>query len=60
YISKVNTAAQIIFAAAVLADLAFGIGMGAVRDWLAIIVGVLTVASAGAYLVDWVRHMAQD
>lgn len=60
YISKINTAAQIIFAAAVLADLAFGIGMGVVRDWLAVIVGVLTVASAAAYLVDWVRHMAQD
>jgi cardiolipin synthase len=59
-VSKVNTAAQIIFAAVVIGDLAFTAGLDAVRDALVIIVGVLTVASAFAYLVDWVRHMAQD
>lgn len=58
FISKVNTAAQIIFAALVIGDLAFAAGMTSVRDVMAIIVGVLTVASAGAYLVDWARHMA--
>ncbi len=59
WISKLNTAAQIIYAAAVLGDLAFAISLGGVRDVLAITVGVLTVASAFAYLVDWVRHMGQ-
>jgi len=59
-ISKINTAGQIILAALALANLAFDAGLGAVTDVLVWIVGVLTVASAGAYLVDWIRHMAQD
>lgn len=59
-ISKVNTALQIIFAAVVLGDLAFSAGLDSVRDVLVVLVGVLTVASAFAYLVDWVRHMAQE
>ncbi|MCW5715668.1 MAG: CDP-alcohol phosphatidyltransferase family protein [Bauldia sp.] len=58
YISKINTAAQIIFAAFVLGDLAFAAGLSGVRDGLVIVVAVLTVASAAAYLVDWARHMA--
>jgi len=58
YISKVNTAAQIIFAALVLGDLAFSAGLSGVREVFVVIVGVLTVASAAAYLVDWARHMA--
>lgn len=58
FISKVNTAAQIIFAALVIGDLAFSAGLTTVRDAMVVIVGVLTVASAGAYLVDWARHMA--
>lgn len=59
-ISKINTAGQIILAALALANLAFDAGLGSVTDVLVWIVGVLTVASAGAYLVDWIRHMAQD
>jgi cardiolipin synthase len=58
YISKINTAAQIFFAALVLGDLAFATGLSGVRDAFVIVVGVLTVASAAAYLVDWARHMA--
>lgn len=59
-ISKVNTTAQIVFAALVLGDLAFSAGLIDLRNALAWAVGVLTVASAGAYLIDWVRHMAED
>lgn len=59
-ISKVNTAAQIILAAIVLGDLAFDAGLIDVRNILVWIVGVLTVGSAGAYLIDWVRHMANE
>ncbi len=59
-ISKINTAAQIIFAALVLGNLAFDAGLGSVNDVLVWVVGVLTVASATAYLMNWARHMAQD
>ncbi len=59
-ISKINTAAQIMFAALVLGDLAFHTGLGDVRAALVWVVGVLTVASATAYLMDWARHMAED
>ncbi|MDE2362502.1 MAG: CDP-alcohol phosphatidyltransferase family protein [Hyphomicrobiales bacterium] len=57
FLSKINTTAQIGFAAAVLGALAFGIPTGlwfAVGLWL---VAALTVASAGAYLVPWISHM---
>jgi len=56
-ISKVNTVAQITLAAVVLADLAFGPYFAMVRMVLNYVVGVLTVASAALYLVDWVKHM---
>jgi cardiolipin synthase len=59
-ISKVNTTGQILFAAIVLGDLAFSAGLGSVRDVLVWIVGVLTIASAAAYLLDWVGHMAEE
>ena len=59
-ISKINTAAQIILAALALGNLAFDAGLGPVLDVLVWVVGVLTAASATAYLVDWARHMTQD
>jgi cardiolipin synthase len=59
-VSKINTAAQIILAALALGNLAFDAGLGEVKDALVWVVGVLTVASAAAYLVDWIRHMTQD
>jgi cardiolipin synthase len=58
-VSKFNTGAQIVLAALVLGDLAFSAGLDTARDILVIIVGVLTVLSAFAYLVDWGRHMAR-
>lgn len=58
WVSKVNTAAQILLIAFVLADLSSGISL-LVPIWIMVIgVAVLTVSSAGAYLIEWVRHMA--
>jgi cardiolipin synthase len=56
-VSKVNTVAQLTLAAIVLADLAFNLGLAALRTGLEYVVGIFTIASAALYLVDWVRHM---
>ncbi len=57
-VSKANTAIQLVLAAVVLGELAFGIDIGALRPALIILSGLLTVASAAAYLVAWLRHMS--
>jgi cardiolipin synthase (CMP-forming) len=58
WISKVNTAWQIIFAGGVLGFLALGYEAG----WLifsgAAVVGLLTAVSGALYMRDWVRHMS--
>lgn len=58
YVSKVNTTVQIVLAALVLAEPTFGFDVGWVREALVVACGVLTGASAAAYLVPWLRHMA--
>jgi len=57
YVSKANTAVQIVVAAVVMGDLAFQAGVENTRFWLAVLSGLLTMASAAAYLVAWLRHM---
>lgn len=57
-ISKANTAIQIILAAVVLGELAISIHFDPLRPALILLSGVLTVASAAAYLVTWLRHMS--
>ncbi len=57
-VSKVNTVAQIVLAATVLGDLAFPLDLAYPRLVLVAVVAVLTIASAGVYVVDWMRHMA--
>jgi cardiolipin synthase len=57
-VSKANTAAQIILAGFVLAELAFQLDFQQVRQVLIILTGLLTIASAAAYLVAWLRHMS--
>jgi cardiolipin synthase (CMP-forming) len=60
FVSKLNTGAQIVFAALVLGTKAvileaptlYGIGM--------VLVAALTIVSAAAYLARWMRHMASD
>jgi cardiolipin synthase len=58
FVSKANTAVQITLAAVVLGELAFDAPLGPVRPGLIYLSGLLTVASAGAYLVGWLRHMS--
>ena len=57
-LSKLNTAAQIGFAALVLSTKAFGVDLAGFDATVMLAVAALTVASAGAYLALWLRHMA--
>lgn len=57
-VSKANTVAQIVFAALVLAAQGLGLDLGLAIALVMWTVAVLTLASAGAYLVAWVRHMS--
>ena len=56
-VSKANTMAQIAFAALVLGAKAFGLKLGLWFEASLAIVAALTLASAGAYLYQWIRHM---
>ena len=58
WVSKANTVAQILLITFVLGDRS---GMAMFQPLLAftvLAVAALTVASAAAYLIEWVRHMA--
>jgi cardiolipin synthase len=57
FISKTNTMAQIAFAALVLGAKAFGLRLDLWFDAGLWIVAALTLASAAAYLWQWIRHM---
>jgi cardiolipin synthase len=57
-VSKLNTAAQIGFAALALGSRAFGIELGGLALACELVVALLTVASMTAYLAFWLRHMA--
>jgi cardiolipin synthase len=56
-VSKANTLAQIVLAATVLADGAFGLGLHTSRVVLVWIAGALTLLSLAAYLRAWFLHM---
>lgn len=58
WISKLNTTMQIAFAGFVLAGLGLELDILHYTQIGAILVGALTVASGGAYMLQWVRHMA--
>ncbi len=57
-VSKANTAIQIALAALILAQQAFSFEIGLPGQLMIYLSGLLTVASAGAYLVVWLGHMA--
>lgn len=58
WVSKINTVAQIVLVAFVLGYLT-GVPVPPILlEAIVLSVAALTVASAGAYLVEWVRHMA--
>jgi cardiolipin synthase (CMP-forming) len=59
-LSKANTVAQILLAAVVLADGAFGLGLTPVRLLLVWLVGALTLLSLAAYLRAWFIHMSSN
>lgn len=56
-ISKLNTAAQISFAAMVLGSKAFEFPAGAWFDVSVYAVAALTLASTASYFVQWIKHM---
>ena len=57
-VSKLNTVAQVAFAALVLASLGFGFQPAPYDRILMGFVTVLTLSSVALYLVEWVRHMS--
>ncbi|GLK80765.1 CDP-alcohol phosphatidyltransferase family protein [Methylopila turkensis] len=58
-ISKANTAAQIVFAGLVLGGDGFGLRFGMLEAAVGWVVAGLTLASAGAYLLAFAKHMAR-
>lgn len=56
-VSKLNTAAQIIFACVVLGSLGFNIPAALLELVLMIVVAALTLLSVAAYVAEWMRHM---
>lgn len=60
FVSKANTAFQIGLVAVVLAELSFQVAFGPLRPTLVVVSGLLTAASAAAYLVQWLKHMGRD
>ena len=57
-VSKLNTVAQVAFAALVLAALGFGFNPAPYDRILMGFVTVFTLVSVSLYLVEWVRHMS--
>jgi len=60
FVSKLNTGAQIAFAALVLGMKAFTLDAPALHTAGMVLVAGLTMISAAAYLARWMRHMAND
>ncbi len=56
-VSKANTAAQLVLASTVLADVGFDLGLGTLRSILVWTTAVLTLASLAAYMRAWLQHM---
>ncbi|MGH6762742.1 MAG: CDP-alcohol phosphatidyltransferase family protein [Phyllobacterium sp.] len=57
-VSKANAVFQLALAALVLAEMALDLQLSAMRTVLVGAVALLTVASATAYLLTWIKHMA--
>lgn len=60
FISKVNTAMQLVLASVVLAHLGFGLGLSLVIALLTYLVALTTLASGIAYLAVWWSRIAQS
>lgn len=59
FLSKLNTTAQIAFAALILGTAAFDLMLGGLVSPLSFGVAALTAASAAAYLAQWLDHMME-
>ncbi|MBC7279943.1 CDP-alcohol phosphatidyltransferase family protein [Hoeflea sp.] len=59
-VSKATTLAQIVLLILVLAELAGIVQFDALVGWMVHAVAGLTIVSAGAYLVTWLKHMASE
>src|SRR5262249_54754028 len=57
-VARLNTAAQVAYAALVLASLAFGFNPAPYDIILMGFVTVFTLSSVSVYLVEWLRHMS--
>lgn len=57
FVSKVNTTVQIVVAGLALARLSVWPAVDTLMPFLIAVSGILTVASAAAYLVAWLKHM---
>jgi len=57
-ISKANTFSQIVLAGLVLAELGLGLGLEEIVQILVWVTGALTIVSAAAYFIAWLKHMA--
>ena len=58
FVSKANTAAQIVLAGVALARLGYGFDFYGLTDFLIYTVASLTVLSLCAYFIEWIRHLA--
>jgi len=58
FVSKANTAAQIVLAGVALADLGLGLSVPGLRQVLIVGVASLTLLSLYAYFAEWMRHLA--
>lgn len=59
-VSKLNTALQIGFATVLLGCKSYGIDPRGIPEILMLAIAALTVSSAGAYLIIWLRHMTGE
>ena len=57
-VSKLNTVAQVAFAALILASLGFGFDSAPYDLVLMALVTIFTLLSVSFYLVEWARHMS--
>jgi cardiolipin synthase len=56
-VSKANTAAQLVLASTVLADVGFSLGLGQLRTILVWVAAITTLVSLAAYMRAWLQHM---
>ena len=58
FVSKANTAVQIVLVSLALAMPAFSLDLGTVQSIMVWVCAVLTIASAFAYFAAWTRHVS--